>query len=513
MRNFFTQDLSKYKTDLLLYALLCVLAVSLRLFFLYAIDSPFIFFKYLVFAHQIAQGQDIGERLLDVSPLYLAFMTFLVKSGQADAILIKFVQVLFGVGNCLLIFAIGKKLLNRPSAFLGALLYAGYGQMMVLELTFEPLVFEIWFNLLTLYWLVRMREKGSPLRNSGYASCAGLCAGLAILAKPNLILVLPVAVIWLLFLMDVVLTPPRPSPKGRESPLSFGEGPGVRSFSGELNSPAPSMRAVRGWAAVLFCALAVVVVAPVTLRNYVKFHDFVLVTADYGKVFFHGNARTATNFGVAYLPNQDVDPTGRDEPDYAHVTFRKVAAQVTGKPLLPSAAARFWFNVTLRDIAAQPARFGFLELQKLQLFFHDYERCLFSSEFWSYKNSLAYPFVRYGLISALALLGMFLARKQWRTLFLLYGGIAIYVFSNLLFYVAARYRAPAAPYLCLFAGYALWVMVIWTREKRWRMVGFSLCVLIGLLAANYLPYEPEIRKAEQSMQQMFINSLRRHSFE
>ncbi len=42
---------------------------------------------------------------------------------------------------------------------------------------------------------------------------------------------------------------------------------------------------------------------PVTIRNYVKLNDFVLVTADAGKVFFHGNSNGASPLEGINLPD------------------------------------------------------------------------------------------------------------------------------------------------------------------------------------------------------------------
>jgi 4-amino-4-deoxy-L-arabinose transferase-like glycosyltransferase len=389
MKHLFTRDVTHYKTLFFLYCLLFVIALGARLFFLYAIDTEFILFKYVVFANQVAQGQDLGERLLDLSPFYLTFMTCIVKIFNPDYVYIKFLQAVVGVMNCLLIFTIGKKVLTTTAAFIGALLYALYGNIMILETTFEPFVFVLLFNLVVVYCLLNTKGISVSFLNTAiWSACAGIFAGVSILTKPNFLLFLPIAGLWLLLPF--------------ESQSTFWH---------------------RCLSSVLFVLVTAVVVSPVTIRNYVKFHDVVLVTADYGKVFFHGNARTADGFVSAYLPDQDVDPTGNDEPDYAHVTFRAAASQETGRQLRPSEAARFWFLLTLRDIATRPGEYLLLELKKAHLFFHAYEMHLVGPAFWEYTMIRTYPFVWYGMISSLALIGMFLTRRQFNRLFLLYGVI------------------------------------------------------------------------------------------
>lgn len=478
MKHVFTRDISAYKTTFLLYGVLFAIAFGARLFFLYALKTVFIFFKYIVFATQLARGQDIGERLLDVSPFYLSFMTLLIKHFHPDHFVIVFLQLMIGVMNCLLIFTIGRVIWHDRIAFVGALLYALYGNIIVQEGTFEPVVFEMFFNLLTVVCLLQIKRAQNMGVRWLWIVLAGVGMGLGILTKPNIILFLPFGMLWLLLPENGALT--------RRQRASLVAG---------------------------FVLIAAAVVSPVTIRNYLKLHDFVLVTADYGKVFFHGNARGADGFNSAFLPNQDVDPTGNNDPDYAHVTFRVVAAQALGRPVRPSEAARFWLAVTLRDMAERPWDALQLEFKKALLFFHAHEMFLVAHAFWEYKKSLSYPFVRYSLISAFAVLGMALAVRQWKHLLLLYSAIVSLFISCVLLLVTSRYRSPAAPYLCLFAGYAIVSMAQWLFTRQYRRAILSVLALTFLFAAITLPFRQEITKVEQSMERIFRNSIQPRTFE
>jgi hypothetical protein len=81
---------------------------------------------------------------------------------------------------------------------------------------------------------------------------------------------------------------------------------------------------------------AALIISPITLRNYVKFHDFILVTADSGKVFFHGNGPGSTGMERADLPDQGFAEESQSEPDFAHAFFRRTARALAGRPLKPS---------------------------------------------------------------------------------------------------------------------------------------------------------------------------------
>jgi len=259
---------------------------------------------------------------------------------------------------------------------------------------------------------------------------------------------------------------------------------------------------------------ALLCIAPITIRNDVKFHDFVLVTADYGKVFFHGNARGADGFNSAFLADQDVDPSGNHEPDYAHVFFRKVASEQAGRPLRPSEAARFWFMFTLREILSRPWPHVVLEFKKLHLFFHAYEMHLVGSAFWEYQAIGKTIWVRFEFISACALIGMTLVilHRRFTPYFLFYSSIFTYLLSCLIFLVTSRYRGPAVPYLCLFAGYAIVSTFHCFRERRYRSGLISVLAFTILFLLNTLPYRQDIDTLETSMHRIFRDGLQHRTF-
>ena len=422
-----------------------LVGIGARLFFLIYLDEPTLFAKYPFFAEKLAEGKDIGARLVDLSPFYLYLMTALKKVFDVDWTYVKFIQSFIGALNGLLVFAVGKRVFRQEVGFLAALMYALYGNLIILESTLEPTVFVLSFNLLAVYGLVRFRGDGAPSGRAWvWPLLAGLFAGLSIITKPNFLLFLPVGAVWLL--------------------ASVGQTAGFQ----------------RRLANTLFFFTAVlVVVIPVTVRNYVKLHDFVLVTADAGKVFFHGNGRGATALQGTGLPDEGFLEEGADEPDYAHVMYRKTASKLIGRVLSPSESSKFWIRRALDDIISDPVAYMKLEVKKLFYFFNDYEMHYIASAYQEYKASIAFPFIRYGVIASLGLLGMLLAFKNFKTYFLLYAAVFVYLFSGMLFLVQSRYRTPAVPYLCLFAGYAIYGLKEMVVSKRFKTAAVVL-IFLGL---------------------------------
>lgn len=430
-----------YKAFLLVF----IIGIGARLFFLVYIDEPALFVKYPFFAEKLAEGKDIGKRLVDLSPFYLYFMTVLKQIFDVNWTYVKFIQSFVGALNCLLVFAVGGRVFRREVGFLAGLMCALYANLIILESTLEPTVFVLAFNLLAVYGLLRARQDDDPSRRAWvWSLLAGLFVGLSIITKPNFLLFLPAAAVWLLFFAEKAQAFPK-----RLSRVLF------------------------------FFGAVLLVVIPVTVRNYVKLHDVVLVTADAGKVFFHGNGRGATALEGTGLPDEGFVEEGAGEPDYAHVMYRKTASKLIGRVLSPSESSKFWIKRALDDIISDPVAYMKLEIKKLFYFFNDYEMHYIASAYKEYKASIAFPFIRYGVIASLGLLGMLLALKNFKTRFLLYAVVFVYLFSGMLFLVQSRYRTPAVPYLCLFAGYAIYALKEMVVSKRFKSAA-AVLIFLGL---------------------------------
>ena len=255
LNNLRSQNIKKDQ-DYRWYLFIFLLAIGARVVFFLFVDEPILFYKYTFFAEKLAAGEDIGSRWVDLSPFYLYFLACLKTLFNINWDVVKFLQSFVGAINCLVLMAVGSIAFRKEVGLLASFLYAVYGNLMILESTLEPTVFVLLFNLLTLYFLFLSQRQ--PLRTKYFIALAGLFAGLSIITKPSFLLFVPVGGIWILFLRNV-----------RESAKT------------------------RGILLFLFFGAAAIVVASITVRNYVKLHDFVLVTADAGKVFYHGNGKGA----------------------------------------------------------------------------------------------------------------------------------------------------------------------------------------------------------------------------
>jgi tetratricopeptide (TPR) repeat protein len=118
----------------------------------------------------------------------------------------------------------------------------------------------------------------------------------------------------------------------------------------------------------------------------------------------------------------------------------------------------------------------------------------------NYKYDLIlrrWPLVPFGVLSILGMAGMVLARKKSSQAFLLYSLVGVYLLSVLIFFAASRYRLPAAPFLALFAAYALTSFyTLWKEKRRVAFLALlGLSVLLWLLIN--LPFRNEVQALER----------------
>ena len=431
-------------------------ALIIKFLFFFFVTDPIIFYKYPYFAELIAQGKDIGERLLDISPFYLFInlLTYYIYGSNWEALVI--IQIIIGSLNCVFVYLIGEKIFSRKTGIIAAILIMLYGNLTIIDLTLEPEAILIFLNSLFILTLIKAGETTNLKYQNLLWFISGLIIGLAIITKPNTLLVLVGVLIWLWFIKK----------------------PGVFRFK----------------SALLLLAGVIIFVAPITIRNYVKFSDLVLVTADSGKVFFHGNGPGANGMGRADLPHQGFIEESMSEPDPAHTMFRKTARAISNLPLKPSECSNFWFTTTLTFIKSNIPQWLFLELKKFYLFWNNYEVHDLDTNYKYYLTLGKTPLISFSIISIFGIFGMLLSLKHFRQSFLLYLIVFAYLATVLIFFSSSRYRIPAAPFLAIFAAYGINYLLTLFKEKKIKEIGVLLSIILILVLSTTIPFRREITK-------------------
>lgn len=458
MNHFPITEKKRNFTLLVIFILSLAIKIAISCFATY----PIIFNKYPYFAERLSRGVDIGERLLDLSPSYLYATVVFFKAFGPNWELLTLLQILLGSLNCLLIYSIGSKIFGAVIGLLAATMLMLYGNMTLIELTIEPEAFLLFFNSLAIFTLIQAGSENIPSYRSWRWFLAGVVIGLSAITKANAILIIPGAVIWIWF-----------SVKTRRN----------------------KYRAIASLLMGIF-----LLIAPITIRNYVQFKDFILITADGGKVFFHGNGPGATGMERADLPNQGFIEERQAEPDYAHTLFRETARAITKAPLKPSECSDYWFARTFEHMRSDPRAALYLEWKKFCLFWNNYEVHDLDSTYKNYLTLQGWPFLTIGILTALGLLGMGTSLGRFRQAFLVYWMVFIYMLSVLVFFAASRYRLPAAPFLCIFASSFLGDLFLFTRQKEITKCACGLLLIPFLLAWAYLPFRHEIEQFDRWQQ-------------
>lgn len=391
--------------------------------------------KYPVAASRYLKGELHGERLLDFSPLYLQVHVVAQKLSQEPARLVTRFHVFCAAAAAAVFFLLLARYFPFWIALAGALAFILDRGLIAYVQPLEPEPVMIVLMLLFAFFVTSGRAAG-PL-------AGGLFLGLAVLTRPNF---LP-----LLFFI----------------PVYFYFDPGRK----------------KRFAAILAFALPVVVcLAGLWVRNASVVGYFSPFVMNPGTALFEGNNPNSWGFSSIYPPL--VDETARmvpQESDYQHATYRMIARKVAGKDLTLPEVNRYWTGIAWNYLSEHPARALQLLGLKVFHFFHSYQWHDLSGPFWNVRwlESHYFPSVPFSIVSALALAGMLLAARKWKTLLPFYAIFFTQFVFMMVIYVSARQRASVLWVFILFACCALEYLVV--HGRRIAVAGLLLVPLAALL--------------------------------
>ena len=421
------------KQRVLLPLLIFAAALFPRLFYIWEIaDNPF-FTSPVVDAYTYSQQAQViaAGHWLDFTsgpfwqpPLYSWFLGAVCWFSKAQFFLVaRIIQAFWGAASCVLLYLIGRRLLAPGVGLTAAMALAIYGPAIFFDGELLPASLATVLLLGVLLALLSLTNSSAGWRKL----VPGLLLGIAALNVAPILIVVPGILLWIYF-------------------TERAGGPGKFPF-----------RSVG-----LFIAGLLLVIAPVTVRNYAIGDDIVLISWNAGVNFFVGN-------------NPDYPATINIRPGQAWLDLI-ARAQAAGFEN-GSENSRFFFAEAWRFIRDQPADYARLLGVKFASFWkgdevgrnqniyylRHYSRLL-SATLW--KRTLAFPF---GLVAPLAIAGFLLAIPRGRPVWLVLGVVLSYAAGIILFFVTARYRLPLVPLLLLLAVHA----VFWLVENAgWRRPAF-----------------------------------------
>jgi len=426
-----------------------VFSFILRLIYLLEIkDNPHFYNLTLdplyhdTWAKQIAGGDWMGNQVFFRAPFYPYFLAVLYKIFGHHLFLIRLIQHLIGSFSVLLLFLVAKKIFDRQVAVLASIIAATYWIFIYYEAELLLDFLLVFWGLLLIWFLLKAYEN---LKSSTWFF-SGVILGLFAITRPNILIFLPFLLLWMILAL-----------RKQNSVLK------ISLFY--------------GWILIGM----ILIIFPITLRNFLVGKDPVLIASQGGINFYIGNSPKSDGMSA-------IMPELGDDWEYSDCQF--IAEKTLERKLKPSEVSDFYYKKGWNFIFREPAESIPLLLKKLYLFLNKFEISNNQNIDFSKQYSVLSRILPLGFwfIGPLAFLGIFLSLKRGpqNSLILLF--IFSYMLSVIMFFVNSRFRLPVLPFLIILAGFALielYRMASTKAVKRILLSGTLLVMFIILANSNF----------------------------
>jgi tetratricopeptide (TPR) repeat protein len=383
-------------------------------------------YMYDLWANELVAGRWVKGAVSHFLPIYPVFLAF-IKSILGDSeTAVKLVQSIMSSAAAVLVALIGEKLRDRRTGIIAGVLYASTWMLVLYDSEKYAESFCISFLVLSLYLLVVPRAHWGAVLAAGFAFA--LSAG----ARPNLLLLVPFVMLWLLW-----------------------------SFWQERR---------RRWIMpALFAVGTFLIIGPIAARNYQLTGELML------------RKQSAWNFYAAVNPDfGGLHPApGVEFEKYMRLPIRAGARNETD-------IEEFWKSESWRIVEEQPVAVAGVFLERFLIFLSATE---WSQEFdvdayRSYSSVLSLPLPGAWLLIPFGLAGMLLWRPRTKEQWLLFLFIVISALSIIPFKGTGRYRLPTLMLMAIPAAavIALLVEAISRRDLRRLAIASGLILLFGAVS-------------------------------
>lgn len=423
-------------------------ALLLRIIYLFELrNTPF--FSVVIgdgklydsWAQQIAGGQWIGSEVFYHAPLYPYFLAVIFKLVGHHLFAVRVTQAILGALACMLLGVVGRRLFTQRVGLIAAALLAVYPPAIFFDGLIQKSSLDLFLMTLLLVLLTSLLQRPHWKALLG----AGIALGFFTLNRENARVLYPIVIIWLLTCF-------------------------MRSQRKD--------RIVRS--AILTGGILLVLL-PVGLRNYHIGGRFLVSTAQLGPNLYIGNHPGAEGSYEPLVP-------GHGNADFERADATRLAEEAMVRKLSPGEVSDYWVGRSLEYIRGQPRAWLWLMGRKLLLTFSAREVVDTESieAYAGYSRTLGLlSWMSFGIILPLGVFGIWITRKEWRQLRLLYAIVIGLVLSVAIFYVVARYRFPLVPIVMLFSSAALCAAPA-LRLNHWRRWAPGVLLAIVVAVPSYL---------------------------
>jgi len=428
-----------------------ILALSVRLIYLYQIKHTPLFGLFAVdsqyynrFALEILRGDFFFKQSVYFHPLYPFFVAFIYKISGYSFLAIGIFQALLDSLTCILIYIITIKIFDKKSVgLIAAFIYAFYGTAIfytafILDTTLSIFIAASMIALL-LCAAEEKRKKIAPF----LWFVSGVVIALSMLLKAFTLFFIPFLMLWLFFF------------NGKKLILSkklFNLG--------------------------LVIVGIFIILLPFSIRNYVLQKSFSPFPAHGGINFYTGNNPSATG---TYAPPSGVSISPISET----ISSIHKASLETEKRLTPQEASHYWFRKGLAFIGDNPRQYRLLLIKKFLLFWNksrltvniNYDFCK------RFLPVLKLPLFSFGVLAPFAILGIILLIKEkCRNGYLIISFTLSTMLGLVIFFVTARYRLVAVPFVAITASFALYKCFMALRIIRIK----EIAIFIGIIPLCFI---------------------------
>ncbi len=364
------------------------------------------------------------------APLYPMILGLIYKIFGVDLFVARLVQMIIGSISCGLLYLLARRLFNESVARIAGFLLVIYP--LAIYFDGELLILNLLIFLILVGFLLLIRSQQSD--KQWYLP--GLFFGLAAITRPNVLLFIFAIAVWLIF----------------------------------------KYRQHCGPKLIQFLVAVVIVVAPVTIRNYVVSKRLVLIAWQGG-----------TNFYIGNNPNSDgitaIVPKTRGSWWGGYYDTKRLAEQAVGHSLKGADIDAYWMKQGMKYWLEKPVRALELLIRKCYLWFSGYEvsnnRNIYFFKQYTFLRPLIFKtgwlIFPYGVLLPLALVGLYLSRKRWRRLITIYLFMITYTISFIIFFVTARFRMPFVIFTIPFAVFGVKHLI----SAKSKELYLSLAIFIG----------------------------------
>lgn len=380
-----------------------------------------------------------GDTIWFMNPGYPTFVGILYWLFDTSPFMVMVFQTILEGVALWLFLKCARILLTESAVRVAMLLWIGYAVIPYFNGTLLTSTLILTMTIVSIYFFLR----GNLENKISMFLFSGLAVGATILCRPIPLLLLPLILLYFLGNKTIELR----------------------------------------WKKLLFFLTGVlIIILPITTRNYVLTDNFIISQNSSGVVFWIGNNENANGlyYEAPFLTSA--------EPEKEETDFRAKASELTKKKLSSAEASQFWFKEALRWIVKNP-------MNAIQL---QWKKVLYWGNRTEAPNNISYyvvkemsPFVNYlpfgwsilMIFSFVGLWSIWRFRKLWIFPLLILG---TYFLANQVFYSASEYRVAVVPVLILLTASAiqfLWRLLINNKNNRF-MVGIML-LTPGFLWSQY----------------------------